>query len=449
MRRAVVALIAAREFRDQLRDRRTLFLILGLPALMYPLFVTVFLGYVEVMKGKTLVVGVAGGDHLPQGATAPDAAAVVGPAAVAAADLARPYPRLTDGDSLAPEFARPGPAGLGVALRLTPVAGPDESLLASREIDALLVVEPGFTAALDRGERPTVRVVGRDGDENSKLAVQRLTSALRDWRARVRQVRFGRAGLPADFDTPFQIKDPGSEKSEEKRVADEVRDLLVKVFPFLLVMWMLTGAVHPAVDMTAGEKERGTMETLLISPAGRGEIVAGKFLATTALGFGTAVWNVALMLAAVVAAQAALDTPLVSLPGLAASVLAAVPIAMLFAAVCLALGVFARGTKEGNYYMVPVFLVAMPLSYLSMAPGVELDGLTSWVPLTNALLLQQRLMAVRADPFPWQHVPAVVVSLGVCVAVALAAAVAQFRRESVLFREAGGGRTWSLFGRGK
>ena len=86
--------------------------------------------------------------------------------------------------------------------------------------------------------------------------------------------------------------------------------------------------------------------------------------------------------------------------------------------------------------MVPIFFVALPLSYLSMSPGIELDAMTSWIPVTNALLLQQRLMAVRPDSFPWQHLPAVVISLVVCIAVALRFAVWQFHRESVLFREA-------------
>ena len=264
--------------------------------------------------------------------------------------------------------------------------------------------------------------------------------------------RFARAGLPPDFDRPLEIRDPHSGKTDEKKVADELRDMLVKVIPFLLVMWMLTGAIYPAIDMTAGEKERGTMETLLISPAERTEIVAGKFLATAAFGFGTAMWNVLLMV--VVVAVVPLLKPdvlgggLVSLPGLAACVLAAIPLAMLFAAVALSLGIFARSTKEGNYYMVPLFFVVLPVAYWSMTPGNELDGFTRWVPLANALLFQQRLMSARPDPFPWQHVPAVFGSLALCVALALWAAVHQFHRENVLFRESqGGGRKWSLFGR--
>ena len=191
------------------------------------------------------------------------------------------------------------------------------------------------------------------------------------------------------------------------------------------------------------------METLLISPAERAEIVAGKFLAVTALGFGTAVWNVLLMVLAVGVAQIFFPYPLLSIAGLAACVLAALPLAMLFAAGCLTLGVFARSTKEGNYYMVPMFFLVLPLAYWSMAPGIELDGRMSWVPVTNALLLQQRLMAVRPDPFPWQHVPAVVLSLTALIGLGVWAAVLQFHREAVLFREAAQSsrRGWSLFGR--
>ena len=185
--------------------------------------------------------------------------------------------------------------------------------------------------------------------------------------------------------------------------------MLVKVIPFLLVMWMLTGAIYPAIDMTAGEKERGTMETLLISPAERTEIVAGKFLAVDGAGVRHGGVERAADGRRGGGGAGVLPVPAaVARPGWRRASLAALPLAMLFAAGCLTLGVFARSTKEGNYYMVPMFFVVLPLAYWSMTPGIELDAPTSWVPVTNALLLQQRLMAVRPDPFPWQHVPAVV-----------------------------------------
>lgn len=447
MRWSVVRLIAYREARDQLRDRRTMFLILGLPLLMYPLFIGVGTLFVTMLKDKQMVVGVVGAEHLPK--PGPDFTAVFGGPGGVAAQM-KDFPPLIVNDRFVnrytPEDAETAAGGVLVYKR---VDAEDESLLTSRQVDALLIIEPGLTAKLERGEKPSIRILGREGEENSKLSVRRVTGALRKWAADVKAARFARAGLAQDFDTPIDIRDPQTGKSNEKKIADELRDMLVKVIPLLLVMWVLTGAIYPAIDMTAGEKERGTMETLLISPAERTEIVAGKFLAVTFLGFGTAVWNIMLMVGAVAVAQLFLKSPLLSLGGLAACVLASLPVAMLFAAGCLTLGVFARSTKEGNYYMVPMFFVVLPLAYWSMAPGMELDGRMSWVPITNALLLQQRLMAVRPDPFPWQHVPAVAISMFVCIALGLWGAVRQFRREAVLFREAeqSGRKKWSLFGR--
>jgi sodium transport system permease protein len=451
---SVVRLIAGREIRDQLRDRRTLFLILGLPVLMYPLFVGVGLLFYAAIKEKQFVVAVVGAERLPKpytDAVPPAPAAVAGTAASFAHQRAREFPPLiVDGKFPAPFLNGDADGG---ALVVKPVERADKAMLDRREADAILVVDDDFAAKLERGERPVVRLSERPGEENSKLAVRRLIGVLHAWNEAVKSARFARAGLRNDFDSPVDIKDPHSDTPREKKTFDELRDTLVKVIPFLLVMWMLTGAIYPAIDMTAGEKERGTMETLLISPAERGEIVWGKFLAVVTMAFGTAVWNVLLMLIAVTIAPLLSPTlrgyTFISLPGLAACVLAALPLAMLIAACTLSLGVFARSTKEGNYYMVPMFFVALPLSYWSMSPGMELDSFTSWVPVANALLLQQRLMAVRTDPFPWVHVPAVVISLSLCIAIALWAAVRQFHRESVLFREAeaGGKKKWSLFGK--
>ncbi|MFO0804520.1 MAG: ABC transporter permease [Gemmataceae bacterium] len=445
MRRSVVRLIAVREARDQLRDRRTMFLILGLPLLMYPLFIGIGILFATTLKDKKLVIGVVGAEHLPQPGL--DPSPLIGaPAGVHA--TRKSFPPLISRGRFIESGRSELEAAQGGQLEYKEFPTADQSLLTSRQVDALVTVEPGLLAKLENGERPFVQIQGRDGEENSKLAVNRITDVIRKWSGEVKAVRFARRGLPPDFDSPVDIRDPQSEKDGNKRIADEFRDVLVKAIPLLLVMWVLTGAIHPAIDMTAGEKERGTMETLLISPAERTEIVAGKFLAVTFLSFGTAVWNIALMVGAVAGAQAAMRAELLSLEGLAACVLASLPMAMLFAAGCLALGVFARSTKEGNYYMVPIFFVVLPLAYWSMAPGMELDAKTSWVPVTNALLLQQRLMSVRPDPFPWQHVPAVVGSLVLLISLGLWGAIRQFNREAVLFREAEQrGRKWNLFGR--
>src|SRR6202023_2878350 len=79
------------------------------------------------------------------------------------------------------------------------------------------------------------------------------------------------------------------------RAGDKPFDLIVRIFPFMLVMWSLAGALYPAIDVCAGEKERGTMETLLISPASREEIVWGKFLTIWVFSAMTALLNLVSM----------------------------------------------------------------------------------------------------------------------------------------------------------
>src|SRR6185503_10317688 len=132
----------------------------------------------------------------------------------------------------------------GGILVARPLDTADEALLAARKVDAILVIDPELAEKLDRGERPTVRVLARDGEENSKLTVRRLAGVLHNWVDEVKAARFARAGLPPNFDVPIEIKDPLSDKPAEKKMFDELRDVLVKIIPFLLVMWMLTGAIY-------------------------------------------------------------------------------------------------------------------------------------------------------------------------------------------------------------
>src|SRR5207248_6081253 len=112
---------------------------------------------------------------------------------------------------------------------------------------------------------------------------------------RLKEARLLRAGLPANYDDVFTIDDPERAKAAPGRMAEGLYEMLVRVFPFMLVMWSLAGALYPAVDLCAGEKERGTMETLLISPASREEIVWGKFLTIWVFSGATALLNLASM----------------------------------------------------------------------------------------------------------------------------------------------------------
>ncbi len=314
----------------------------------------------------------------------------------------------------------------------------DRSALDNRQVDLLLVVPANFQDILRKDGRPLLYVLTREGDERSRLVDNRVSAILRQWKLHLKDVRLLRQGLPADYDEPIEVRDAARSRPAGKRASDDLLEMLVRIFPFILVMWSLAGALYPAVDLCAGEKERGTMETLLISPASREEIVWGKFLtiwvfsAATALlnllSMGITTWQFSRLLVADASFRPA---------ALFWAVALLLPLSAFFSAICLAVGAYARSSKEGQYYLMPLFLLTMPLIFLTLAPGVELNHFYSMVPVTGVALLLQKLMAVKPpDNDLWGYFVPVLAPMVVYSWLALRWAIEQFQREEVLFREA-------------
>ena len=469
MRWSIIRLIWLRELRDQLRDRRTVFMIAVLPVLIYPL---AGLGWMQLfagLRGQVHVVGLAGADNLlPWGPAAPTStptraaswlaltppppgdlgAGINRVAAAVALTLAQPpldYPPLVE-DSNRPAFVKHyivGPGPLLIRRLDEPVPAtadadvlraPYRRWLDERKIDVLLIVPPGFQERLSRGERPDLYLFTRDKDDAARMIHARVTAVLGRWFRDLRSARLARAGLPADFDVLVNIYDPERAKPAAVQTEEGLFALLIKVFPFILVLWSLAGALYPAVDLCAGEKERGTMETLLISPASREEIVYGKFLTIWLFSAATALLNL-LSMAVTVWRLGAVGTS-GHFGALFWAVALLLPLSAFFSALCLAVGAYARSSKEGQYYLMPLFLVTMPLSFLTMLPGVELNPFYSMVPVTGVALLLQKLVADAADRGLWLYFVPVLAPMVIYSWLALRWAVGQFQREEVLFREA-------------
>jgi sodium transport system permease protein len=486
MRWSIIRLIWFRELRDQLRDRRTILMVAVLPLLLYPLL---GLGVSQIavgLSGRPMVVGVFGSDHLPPVTPhcagldplgpaawltlAPDAAGesgglarVAGAAALArVADrgLGQDYPPLvlpgTDGlrfptvylaspdDARAPQVrALPWPEGQAIVpgpgadpeAWLKPFKGP----LERREVLVLLVVPGDFLTQLNRGQRPEVYVLAREDDERSRRASNQVQEVLDRWGRRLAQVRLLRHGLPSDYGEGIAVLEPDQGRPAAEQAARRLVETLIRVFPFLLVMWALTGALYPAVDLCAGEKERGTMETLLISPASREEIVYGKFLTIWVFSGSTALLNLLSMGATSAALVVLSKQPPVAVVRPAAvvwCVLLALPLSAFFSAVCLSIGAYARSSKEGQYYLMPLFLLTMPLIFLTLVPGVQLNAFYAMVPITGVALLLQHLLTTPIEGVKWAYFGPVLAPVVISGWLALRWAVSQFQREEVLFREA-------------
>lgn len=423
-----VKLIYLRELRDQLRDRRTLFTVLVLPLLLYPLMGMLVFQVQQFLKESPAKVRVVGAAALP--ATPP--LVVDGKLAGDLGDASKLELDLVEKTDLTYE-------------ELEAQARSDIQL---GVCDAVVYFPRDFSERLDafvtgdadvKAQPPRPRVIRNESRDRSKIAAQRIDLVLDRWCNALGGRNLERRRVPAAAARPFEVVRVDVSHQQHRRAA-----LWSKLLPFVLLVWALTGAFYPAVDLCAGEKERGTLETLLTSPAARGEIVWGKLLTVMTFSMATSLLNLASMtatgtfIAAQIQKMSAVALPLdIGPPPLLALVwllLALVPISALFSALSLAIAAFARSSKEGQYYLMPLLMISLPLMMLPVLPTAELDLGYAIIPLSGLMLLLRTLIEGQYLDALRFSVPVVGVTAGCCL-LAIRWAVDQFNNESVLFRE--------------
>jgi len=420
--------IFRRELRDQIRDRRTLFMIFVLPLLLYPILMFGIVQVLSAMQQKPRTVVVVGAEHLPKDS------ALIAPG----------------GHGFIPSLFDSPVDAERLLVQLEPDARPwndpkhAEQAIRAGLVSAVMWIPTNLPDQLKRETDIQIPIKYNSIDEPSQITYLRLKEMLDRWRKSIVASRLKRDQKPQSYTEPITVT------AEDVATASEVGgNVWSRLFPFLLVMMSLTGAFYPAVDLCAGEKERGTMETLLISPASRAEIVAGKFLTIMLASVVTALLNLLSMgFTGVQLAHrfgaigpGAGQKPVISAltpPTLQAAfwmIVLLIPLAAFFSAVCLAIAVLARSMKEGQYYMTPLYLVCIPLVFLTLAPEIELNLFISLLPITGVALLLKALILGNYDVAFRFFLP-VMIPMLVYAAVALRWAVDQFQREDVLFREA-------------
>lgn len=245
---------------------------------------------------------------------------------------------------------------------------------------------------------PAVRLKFRARSDLSRTARNRMQEHLTALRLRQRDSVYTAAGLPAAASAAVPIRD--------ENVASAAREagafLGVALTPFLLLL-MLTGGSIVAADAIAGEKERGTLETLLTTSARRTDIVRSKMLAVIAVGLAVAVINVANLLFYLVIGildlPAALDVALGPVD-LGILLLLFVPVTVLVAAALLLLSGISKSYKEFQIYFLPVFLVLLVPSAAAALPGIELRSVIAFVPVAGvAVAVREVLVGTRDLPF--------------------------------------------------
>ncbi len=464
-----VKLILLREIRDQLRDRRTLFMIFVLPLLLYPLLGMSLFQVVQFRRTQqtsVLVVGLprldAAPDLIRNGGFNPalfpkDESDSGSNAVLLVAKEAPPGEKAADPRAEARREVQSGrydvalcfPADFAASARAFRAAVLHGARRQAEDLEKNNFTVSRGVAKGSKGDSPifvgrksgqspeatpripSPEIIYTTANERSQNGCNRLVAVLERWREELGKSNLAAGGVPDSAARPFSL--------EKKDIAEETpfREAAIwsKILPVMLLILAMTGAFYPAVDLCAGEKERGTLETLLSSPAERSEIVLGKLLTVMIFSMATAVLNLVSMGFAgwLIFGHAPKFGPPPPLAPLWLAI-ALVPISALYSALCLALAALARSTREGQYYLVPLLLVTMPLAVLPMAPGVELTLGNSLIPVTGVVLLLRSMI----EGSYWQALQYLPVVLGVTLAACVLAvrwAVDQFNSETVLFRE--------------
>lgn len=459
MKWQIVRQVLVREVRDQMRDRRTLFMIFVLPLLLYPLLgMSLFnvLTFVREQPTRVLVLGF----HESEGY--PDLIRTDADGTQHFADEL--FDKVESVRVLKIDRRELDPKTEAIS---TEAAAAAEKEVQDGSYEAVVYFPPDFNdklqtlrseldaadatnsePAADRAKElvPSPEIFYNASKEKSQLAFVRLREVLHRWSDAIGRQNLASRNLPETTAKPFEFANKDIAEKGQREAA-----LWSKILPFLLLIWALTGAFYPAIDLCAGEKERGTLETLLSSPAERIEIVWGKLLTVMLFSVLTAVLNILSMgvtgsivmggMAAGGASHMSFGPP----PPLAPIwlVIALLPMSAMFSALCIALASFARSTKEGQYYLMPLVLVTMPLVILPMAPGVELNLGMSLIPVTGVVLLLKMMLEGHYWEVLRYMLPVVAVT-GSCCLLAIRWAVDQFNSENVLFRdsERGGIGSW-------
>lgn len=433
MRLPHVLTIVRKELVETLRDRRTLLMMIGLPVLVYPLLM---MGLSRLQESQEAATEARRSVVAAWGAPAPALEAAlraegsrldVTPWLGAPDEVKRAF---EDGTARPADAVRDDPAtgrerraGPPLRERENAVIAAARALLTARRADAVVVTWPGFQQAIDAQDQAPVTVYFDSVRDDSRTARDRVEAVVGEYRASLLAAREQARGLPAGFADAVDVL-----RRDVAPPARRAGYMMGALLPFILVSLSLFGGFYAAIDLTAGEKERGTMQTLMVAPLRSGEIVAGKFLAVWAVGLVAALANVgslSLTMARILPGGEFSIAP--SAFGLAALLL--VPITMTTSALFLAVAAFAKDFKDGQNFLTPIYmLVAMPAG-VTMLPAVELNAWTAFVPVVNIALLVKAVFSgeLRAD-----LMFLVLLSSGLYAMLAIALAARVFAREQIM-----------------
>jgi len=390
--------IWAKELRDTVRDRRTLLVMVLVPILLTPALIVGMNALANATASKPVRIAVANGGTAPR-----------------LIQLLRRQPLVTVMTSADPTGA-----------------------VKDGKADAGLAVAPGFAARVGAGQAGRLTVVEDSTQTSSSRALAAITTAQEEYRTLVVATRLQSRGVDPTVLSP--VIATTRDVATKQALAGFLLSLIVPAF---LVSYSMMGGMYTAMDIAAGEKERFTLEALLLSPATKLQITLGKLLAVGTVSLITVVLALSALFVALQKAPMMSTTGTgagagaagsLSLPAgsIALLLLLGALLALAFSALELALSILARSFKEAQSYVTPLYLVAfIPTFALAVIPGLKLATAYYLIPVVNAVLVfKEALVGTPAV----SHVLLTILSMLLFCLAAVLVTLRTFSNERVLLR---------------
>jgi sodium transport system permease protein len=390
-----IKLVYMKELKDIIRDRRTIISMIIIPILIFPIITVGFSALVAnlMMKTRSELQKVA----------------------------------------IVNEQAAPGLATAIVESGKLQIAESEliEDAILKGEIDAAVIVPGDFQGRMKMLDTATIEVLLDETENKSEIAAQKLKNILAEYRREIVESRLQDRGLDLSLAEPFDVKTRNIASKE--KMGSFILSLLL---PYVILILSLTGAMYTAMDLTAGEKERGTLETILASPIPRWQLATGKFLTiltTSIVATILAIVSLTATMAYSVSKGGAMSENFalqVTPSAVIVIVLMMIPTASMFSAVLMALSLAAKTYKEAQSYTSPFMMVVILPAMVSFIPGIELTPILALIPFVNVSLCIKEALMGNINPI---IIMIIFASTAIYAAIAIFIAHRLFERETVLF----------------
>tara|TARA_B110000438_G_scaffold103880_1_gene102657 strand:- start:5998 stop:7188 length:1191 start_codon:yes stop_codon:yes gene_type:complete len=306
-----------------------------------------------------------------------------------------------------------------------------QSYIQSEYLDAAINIDPSYQLNINNNSQAQINIIYK-GTDSFGTAKERIQMVLEQFEKSIIKLRMSRLNLKPDVVKAFDIEfnDVASKQERFGKLAGGW-------LPYVFILFGFMGAMYPALDLGSGEKERGTLETILSSPASRLDIVLGKFIVIMSAAFLTAFLALAGILIGI---QQITEIPpslltlvneIFTIKTIALIMTLVLPVSAFFSAALLGLSIYAKSFKEAQSIVAPLNIVIIFPAVIGTLPGIELNMITSLIPILNVSLASKDIIAGVMNPL---YMTEVYLSLFGFAALSLFWCVRSFNKESTIFR---------------